>query len=170
MRAQEQEDFRSFVVHSSPRLLRTAYLLTGDRHEAEDLLQTALARLALAWRRVQAQEALDAYVRRTMVNALISSRRRRRVVTVDAAAATEPTAAAGPDLEARAVLWAALARLPVRQRAVVVLRYWEDLSEAETAQVLGTAIGTVKSQAARALAKLRADTGLSELAPLEVTR
>jgi len=166
----ERADFHAYVVARSTALLRTAYLLTGDRGDAEDLLQTALARLAVSWHRVQAREALDAYVRRTMVHQQISHWRRRRVPSVSVADVPETTSSGSiPGPETRLVLWTALQRLPARQRAAVVLRFWEDLSETETAAVLGCAVGTVKSQTSRALAKLRADTGLRDLAPTEMS-
>lgn len=169
MTTQEREAFRAFVTARSAGLLRSAYLLTGDRGEAEDLLQTALARLSVSWGRVRDKGALDAYVRRSMVHAQISHWRRKRPQTVAIDAVPEPAAAAGLDVETRLLLWQALQRLPSKQRAAVVLRFWEDLSEQETAAVLGVAVGTVKSQTSRALAKLREDTGLRDLAPAEMS-
>ena len=162
MDAQAREAFREYVEARSPALPRTVYLLTGSQHDAEDLLQTALAKTYLAWGRVREREALDAYVRRTMVNTRTSWWRRRRLDEAPVAAPPEPrrTGAerdAGEDLALSDALWSALARLPRRQRAAVVLRYYSDLSEAETAQVLGVSVGTVKSTTSRALAKLRED-------------
>jgi RNA polymerase sigma-70 factor (sigma-E family) len=150
-------------------LLRTAYLLTGDRHTAEDLVQTALAKLYLSWDRVERRELVDGYVRRILVNEHNSLWRRawkRREVTtdelpeqatssVDADVDADPAADSGQS----AALWEFVQTLPRRQRAVVVLRYYEELSEAETAAVLGVSVGTVKSQCSRALASMRARVG-----------
>ncbi len=164
MDEQGREDFRSFVVARSGALLRTAYLLTGNRADAEDLVQVTLAKTYLAWDRVREREALDGYVRRTMVNAQTSVWRRRRV---DERPVGElPEVAGGrdsaSDLVLHDALWRALAGLPRKQRATVVLRYYEDLSEAETARVLGVSVGTVKSTCSRALARLRDDAGLRD--------
>ena len=159
---QAREDFRTYVVGRSPALLRTAYLLTGSRADAEDLLQTALAKTYLAWDRIRDREALDGYVRRVMVNTQTSWWRRRKVdehpveVLPERGADRDDSA----DLDLHDALWAALAELPKRQRAMVVLRYYEDLSEAETARVLGVSVGTVKSTTSRALAKLRESSQL----------
>ena len=159
---QAREDFRSYVAARSPALLRTAYMLTGNRADAEDLLQTALAKTYLAWERIRDREAVDGYVRRVMVNTQTSWWRRRKV---DEYATDElperPTGRdATADLDLHDALWTALSTLPKRQRAMVVLRFYEDLSEAETAQVMGVSVGTVKSTTSRALAKLRDTSGL----------
>ena len=159
----EREAFREYVVGRSPALLRTAYLLTGDRSDAEDLLQTALAKTFLAWGRIRDPGALDGYVRRIMVNAQTSVWRRRRVEEYSTDELPEqpgrdPTA----DAELHDALWTALARLPKRARAAVVLRFYEDLSEAETADALGVTVGTVKSTVSRALVRLREDAGLRD--------
>jgi RNA polymerase sigma-70 factor (sigma-E family) len=157
MKAEDEEEFQGFVRSRWPRLLRTAYLLTGDRHLAEDLTQSALAKTYRFWHRVQRSDSPDAYVRRILVSCDKDRFRKRRVpehltdVPPDVMATQDDMARA----DQRALLAAALARLPRRQRAVVVLRYWEDLSEAEVAQILGCSPGTVKSQAAKALSKLR---------------
>lgn len=157
MDEQARATFRDYVAARSPALLRTAYLLTGNRADAEDLLQTALAKTYLAWDRIREREAVDGYVRRVMVNTRTSWWRRRRVderpTNVLPERRTERDAA--DDLALRDALWAALATLPKRQRAIVVLRYYEDLSEAETADLLGISVGTVKSTTSRALVKLR---------------
>jgi RNA polymerase sigma-70 factor (sigma-E family) len=145
------EEFRTFVEARYDRLLRTAYLLVGSADQAEDVLQSALLATMTRWRHVDQPEA---YVRRVMVNHLVTRWRRRRVVEV--LTAVLPERAAPPDQpELRDELWAALGRLPAGMRAVLVLRYWEDLSEADTADVLGCSIGSVKSQASRGLARLR---------------
>jgi RNA polymerase sigma-70 factor (sigma-E family) len=165
--ATAREEFRDYVAGRSAALLRTAYLLTGNHSDAEDLLQTALAKTYLAWPRIRDRQAVDAYVRRTMANTRTSWWRRDRHLTPvahDEHLAAMP--AAGRDRLADAdlhdALWTALGRLPRRQRAAVVLRYYEELSEAETAAALGVSVGTVKSTVARGLAKLRDDAGLRD--------
>jgi RNA polymerase sigma-70 factor (sigma-E family) len=162
LRPDEAAQFHEFVQARWPRLVRTAYLLTGDHGEAEDLVQTALAKAYVAWTRVQASDSPDAYVRRILVNANAARFRKRRITQLLGAA---PPEVRTPDpthrVDLRDALVQALARLPVRQRAVVILRYWDDLSEAEVARALGCSAGTVKSQASKGLAKLRADPALS---------
>ncbi|WP_433333577.1 SigE family RNA polymerase sigma factor [Spirillospora sp. CA-294931] len=156
----DREAYAAFVGARSDRLLRTAYLLTRDRGLAEDLLQEAMAKAWFAWRRLGDEP--EPYVRKIMVTTFVSWRRRRwRGETPtgdlpDTETARDATSAA----DERDVLWRALGRLPARQRAVIVLRYYEDLSEAQTADLLGCSVGTVKSQASRALAKLRVDDSL----------
>jgi RNA polymerase sigma-70 factor (sigma-E family) len=150
-------DFESWMAARQSRLLRTAYLLTGDVHAAEDLVQTALAKLYLAWDRVSGAESIDAYVRKILVNEHTTSWRRlwrhREVLTDEH---RRDVAIAGPEYDGVAdALWTAVRGLPERQRAVVVLRYYEQLSERETAEALGVSVGTVKSQASRALDALR---------------
>jgi RNA polymerase sigma-70 factor (sigma-E family) len=151
-----------------PALLRTAYLLAGDRHLAEDLTQTALEKAAASWARVRRADDVDAYVRRMLINTHLSRFRRRRVAEVLSAETPEP-ALTSPDpahrVAQRDQVLAALAGLPRRQRAVVVLRYWEDMTESQTAELLGCSIGTVRSQAHRALAKLRVSPLLTDDAP-----
>jgi RNA polymerase sigma-70 factor (sigma-E family) len=161
---QGREAFRAYVAARSPALLRTAYLLTGSRVDAEDLLQTALAKTYLAWDRIRDREALDGYVRRVMVNTQTSWWRRRRVDEYATDDLPEPGAGhdATDALVLHDALWTALGELPTRQRAMVVLRYYEDLSEAEAAQVMGVSVGTVKSTTSRALAKLRDTSGLRD--------
>jgi RNA polymerase sigma-70 factor (sigma-E family) len=157
----EPDRFAEFVTARSTRLLRTAYLLTHDWAHAEDLLQTALAKAWFAWRRIESDP--EPYIRKIMVNTYASWWRRRWNGEQPTSELPERT---GRDEYAPVVdrqsLWAALRRLPRRQRAVVVLRYFEDLSELDTAEILGTSVGTVKSQAARALARLRVDPALGE--------
>jgi RNA polymerase sigma-70 factor (sigma-E family) len=161
---QGPEAFRGYVAARSPALLRTAYLLTGNRADAEDLLQTALAKTYLAWDRIREREAVDGYVRRVMVNTQTSFWRRRKVDEYATGELPERPAGrdATNDLVLHDALWTALSALPKRQRAMVVLRYYEDLSEAETAQVMGVSLGTVKSTTSRALAKLRDTSGLRD--------
>jgi RNA polymerase sigma-70 factor (sigma-E family) len=153
--------FDEFVAARSPRLLRTAYLLTHDWALAEDLLQTALAKAWEAWQRIEGDP--EPYVRRIVVNAYASWWRRRWTHELPSESLPEQTARADPHggVDERDRLWRALGRLPRRQRAVLVLRYFEDLSEAEIADVLGCGVGTVKSQASRAIAKLRLDETLT---------
>jgi RNA polymerase sigma-70 factor (sigma-E family) len=155
----EPDRFAEFVATRSTRLLRTAYLLTHDWAHAEDLLQTSLAKTWFAWRRIHSNP--EPYVRRVMVNTYASWWRRRWNGEQPTQDLPERT---GRDefspVDDRQSLWAALRRLPRRQRTVVVLRFFEDLSEADTAEILGTSVGTVKSQTARALAKLRVDPAL----------
>ena len=164
MDEQGREAFRAYVAGRSPALLRTAYLLTGNRLDAEDLLQTALAKTYLAWDRIREREALDGYVRRIMVNSQTSRWRRRKVdeYATDVLPERGAHRDAADDLVLHDALWTALAALPRRQRAMVVLRYYEDLSEAETAAVLGVSVGTVKSTTSRALGKLRDTSGLRD--------
>ncbi|MFL6110893.1 MAG: SigE family RNA polymerase sigma factor [Catenulispora sp.] len=156
-------EFQHYMAARWPALVRTAYLLTGDQHLAEDLAQSTLTKVYASWRRVRRADDIDAYVRRVLVNTNASRFRKHRVaehltaVPYDATG-HEPHA----DLAQRSALMAALAGLPKRQRAVVVLRYWEDLSEREVADVLGVSPGTVKSQASRALARLRTSSALGD--------
>ncbi|MXG88302.1 SigE family RNA polymerase sigma factor [Nocardioides flavescens] len=146
-----QEDFEEFVRGRSDALVATALLLCGSRQSAEDLVQTALARAWPRWHAVDVSH--EAYVRRIMVNTYASWWRRRwnqERPTAD----LPQEAASAPDLDAHLDLRRAIARLPRRQRAVVVLRYFDDLSEVEIARTMGCSVGTVKSQAHRALRKL----------------
>lgn len=154
-------DFESWMIARQGRLLRTAYLLTGDVHAAEDLVQTALAKLYLAWDRVSAAPSVDAYARKILVNEHTSTWRRlwrHREVVSDTSTYDVPVTSEEYD-GVTAALWNAVRSLPERQRAVVVLRYYEQLSEKETADALGVNVGTVKSQASRALATLRDHLG-----------
>ncbi|WP_344577547.1 SigE family RNA polymerase sigma factor [Nonomuraea roseoviolacea] len=151
-------DFGAFVAARATSLLRVAYLACGDQSEAEDLLQTALERTYRNWERVR-HDTVEAYVRRVIVNAAISRARRRAILRIVPTRTPPETAARSSDLDLRHLLMDALRGLPPRQRAVVVLRYWEDLTEAQTAEVLGCTVGTVKSQASKALAKMRTALG-----------
>jgi RNA polymerase sigma-70 factor (sigma-E family) len=149
--------FDDFVAARSRALLRTAYLLTHDHDLAEDLLQTSLAKAWFAWKRIEG--APEPYVRKILVNTYASWWRRKwngeqpteRLPETPVHDAHEPTD-----------LWTAMERLPRRMRAVVVLRYFEDLTEAQAADVLRCSVGTVKSQTSKALAKLRIDPALAQ--------
>lgn len=156
--------FDAFVVARSPVLLRSAYLLTGDLGKAEDLLQTALAKTWPRWSRVERDGSGEAYVRRVLYTTYATWWRRRWRAEVPAE--TLPEAAAGDayaGVAERTELMRALAQLSAGQRAVVVLRYFEDRTEAETAELLGCSVGTVKSQCSRALARLRESPILTTL-------
>ncbi len=145
--------FDEFVAARSAALMHVAYLLTGNRHDAEDLLQVALARVAQRWGRIEEPEA---YVRRTLYTQSVSrlrALRRRPPEFLSATMADSATPLADVDL--RVALDLALRKLTARQRAVLMLRFYEDLSESQTAQVLGCALGTVKSQTRHALSRLR---------------
>jgi RNA polymerase sigma-70 factor (sigma-E family) len=157
MRAADDADFTAFVAASSRRLLRSAYLITGDLGRAEDLLQTALERAYRRWPTIRHTNVPEAYVRKMVVTAAIDASRRRSIRCTPLVAEELPGL---PDadiegLVSRVALLACVRQLPLRQRAVLVLRYFDDLTEAETARVLGCTVGTVKSQHARALARLR---------------
>jgi RNA polymerase sigma-70 factor (sigma-E family) len=164
--AAAREEFRDYVVGASPSLLRVAYLMTGNKADAEDLLQTTLAKTYLAWSRIRERESLDGYVRRVMLNTRTSWwRRSRHLPTAELGESTShpPTRRDDTaDVDLRDALWTALGGLSHRQRAAVVLRYYEDLSEPETAALLGVSVGTVKSTVSRALRKLRDDAGLRD--------
>ena len=155
-------EFDPFVLARSPALLRTAYLLVRDEAMAEDLLQTALTKAWFAWERIDGDP--ERYVRRILATTAASWWRRRWHRELPTAALPERSTAdgrvtgdgAGRDQD----LWNAVGRLPARQRAVVVLRWLEDRTEAETADLLGCSVGTVKSQCSKALAKLRIDAAL----------
>jgi len=146
-----EDEFHAFVVARTPALARTAYLLTGDAHLAEDLVQTALFKAAKAWHRIEGDP--EPYVRRILYTQNVSWWRRRRLKEQALGGYDAPAATADPDL--RLSLEQALARLTERQRTVLVLRYFEDLTEVQTAHALGISAGTVKSTTRQALARLR---------------
>ena len=153
-------DFDEFVAARSTGLLRTAYLLTHDHALAEDLVQTALAKAWFSWSRIEGEP--EPYVRKILVNTFASWWRRKWNGEHAYAEPPEPDPTGEHDTtDQRHDLWTAMGRLPRRQRAVVVLRFVEDLSEAETARLLGISTGTVKSQTSKALAKLRIDPALA---------
>jgi len=156
--------FRDFAAARLPALLRFAHLLTGERTSAEDLVQNALTRTALSWSRIRRQDDPEGYVRRTMVNLQTNVWRRRlwrEAPTGEPPEVMDPRSAEAA-YDDRDRMWRALATLPPRQRAVLVLRYYSDLSEAEIAETLGCSRGTVKSQAAKALGKLRLQTEFTD--------
>jgi len=148
----DRAGFEEFVVARRAALLRTAYLLTGSHADAEDLVQTALIKCVPHWKRIA--DRPEPYLRQVLARESISRWRRRRWRETSTDVLPEQTATA-PDLDQREILRQALGTLPPRQRAVIVLRYYEDLTEKETASVLGIAVGTVKSQAREGLARLR---------------
>src|SRR4051794_519496 len=153
-----EADFAAYLTARRASLLRTAYLLTGNRHDAEDLVQTAFAKLYLSWDKVRDRGSIDGYLKTILVNEHNSLWRRawkRREHTAEHAMLD--TAVHDPyDDGSGAALWDVVQTLPRKARAVVVLRYYEELTEAETAAILGISVGTVKSQTSRALATLRA--------------
>jgi RNA polymerase sigma-70 factor (sigma-E family) len=148
------EDFVEFATAAVPRLRRTAFLLCGDWHMAEDLAQTTLTKMFVHWRRIRRQDAVFSYASRTLVNTYIASRRGRK--SGEIVTDTVPEQILMPDSpETRMVVMSALATLAPRARAVVVLRFWADMSVQQVAEALGCSEGTVKSQTARALDKMR---------------
>ncbi|MDG4823835.1 SigE family RNA polymerase sigma factor [Asanoa sp. WMMD1127] len=153
-----QDSFRDYVAARLTGLSRAAYLLTGDRHLAEDLVQQALIQVASRWEKISAAGDPDPYVRRVLYHQHVSWWRRRRLVDQPHAAPPERAVAdqAVSDKDTELTVRQALRRLTPRQRAVLVLRYFEDLTEAQTAEVLGCSVGTVKSNTRDALARLRA--------------
>ena len=166
----EPDGFRDFVEARSPALLRSGWLLTGDWPAAEDLVQTALAAAWPRWASLRRPDAPELYVRKIMMNTFLRGRQRRW--NGEIATGRQPERAAYGDVfavvDARQSLLAALDRLPARQRAVVVLRYFADQTEAQTAAAMGCSVGAVKSHAAKALARLRDAPGLAELMSGEV--
>jgi RNA polymerase sigma-70 factor (sigma-E family) len=159
----------AFVAARSQALLRTAYLLTGDERAADDLFQSALLRTLQHWRRIRDYEALEGFVRQVMVNELRSWHRRKASREVVSSVVTDRLAPAyeSADLGQTDLIQRALLALPPRQRATIVLRYFEDLPEAEVARVLECSVGTVKSQTNKGLANLRA--AFRQLEPEEQT-
>jgi RNA polymerase sigma-70 factor (ECF subfamily) len=153
-----EAEFTAFVSARGAALVRTAYLLTGDHQAGEDLVQTALAKTYVAWPRIRDREAVESYVRRTMVTTQTSWWRRRWRGETPTADVPELARADADPVGAHAErdrIWRHLGRLSERQRAVLVLRFYEDLGEAETAALLGCSPGAVKSHTHRALARLR---------------
>ncbi|MEW2355263.1 SigE family RNA polymerase sigma factor [Spirillospora sp. NPDC029432] len=167
MGRRDEKSFAEFVAARGSALLRTASLLCGAHQDAEDILQSALEKAYRHWGRLDPDSDPEPYVRRILVNLVISRSRRWKVLKeIYMASPPElPGSSATHAVELRGTLMEELRRLGPRQRAVLVLRFWEDLSEAETARVLGCSVGTVKSQASRGLARLRErlDTNLAPM-------
>jgi RNA polymerase sigma-70 factor (sigma-E family) len=159
--AAADEEFTAFAVAAAPRLRRTAFLMCRDWHLAQDLTQITLAKMYVSWRRIWQTANLEAYSRRVLMHVLIDQRRRRSDSEIALAAPPEPAPHGGPDgsPELRVTLVDALATLPIRDRAIVVLRYWEDHSVETVADMLNLSPGVVKSQSARSLTRLRALLG-----------
>ena len=158
-----EAEFREFAIGRWPALVRFAYGLTGDTGHAEDLAQITLSKAYASWGRVRRADDPDAYVRRILINAHHTRFRKRRVREMTGPHLPEPVTADGTDaLDQRSDLIAALLELPPKQRAVVMLRYWDGLTETQAAAVLGCSVGNVKSQASRALAKLRTSPQLQD--------
>ncbi|MFD0269940.1 SigE family RNA polymerase sigma factor [Streptomyces sp. NPDC127106] len=158
-----EAEFTAYVQERRAALYATAYHLTGDRYEAEDLLQSALFSTYRAWDRISDKAAVGGYLRRTMTNLHISAWRRRKLNEYPTEelpeTATDTDAMRGTEL--RAVLWQALARIPEPQRTMLVLRYYEGRTDPEIAEILGISVGTVKSSIWRSLRRLRDDEALS---------
>jgi RNA polymerase sigma-70 factor (sigma-E family) len=155
-RAARDAEFESWLIAREPALQRTAHLLTGDVHTGQDLVQVTLAKLYLAWDRIRDRGSVDAYARKILVNEHRTAWRRpvRRREQVTESVPDRPAPDQSYDGQREAV-WSFVASLPPRQRAVIVLRFYEQLTEPEIADLLGISLGTVKSQSSRALAALR---------------
>lgn len=168
MRGPDEAEFGELVAARAHALRRTAYLLCGDWHQAEDLVQVTFMKLHASWHRVRRQEAFDAYLRKTLLRACVDEKRRarwRREAPTDVLPeVADPVA---PPDGVRDVLVAGLRQLPPRQRATLVLRFFEDLSVEETARLLACSPGTVKSQTSKGLAALRAIVDPAQLARTE---
>lgn len=160
MAGRDRDLFAEFVAARSGALHRAAYLMVGDVGLAQDLVQEALTKTYVAWPRLRDPANAEAYTRKAITTTAISWFRRKSFAERPSDAIPDRVAAGPADAaDERAWLWAALLELPVRQRAAVVLRYYEDLSEAQTAAAMGCAVGTVKSQVSAALTKLRERLG-----------
>ncbi|MEV0563113.1 SigE family RNA polymerase sigma factor [Dactylosporangium sp. NPDC050588] len=158
-----EADFVDYARAAAPRLRRTAYLLCHDWHLAQDFTQTTLAKLFVHWRRIQRRDAPDAYARKVLLRVFLDHQRRSSSRELVVPRIAEPEAR--PDQpELRLTLLEAMAHIPARDRAILVLRYWEDQSVDTVADLLGIPTGTVKAQSARALTRLRRLLGTTELA------
>lgn len=159
-RALRDEEFSAFVAAAAPRLKRTAFLMCQDWHLAQDLTQTTFAKMYASWSRIWRAENLEAYSRRVLVNTLLDQRKRRSHSELVLAEPPEPPGH-GPDAttDLHVTLLRALATLPVRDQAIVVLRHWEDQSVDSVAEILGVSVSVVKMQNARSLQRLRALLG-----------
>jgi RNA polymerase sigma-70 factor (sigma-E family) len=160
----DPDGFREFVHAHSPQLLRTAWLITRDWHDAEDLVQTALAKTLPRWEKLTRHDNPQLYIRKVMVNTFLSWRRRRSSTEMVLEKLPDsPTADQFDGSDLHALVLTAVRNLPPRRRAIVALRFFDDLTYADTATALGCHIGTVKSQTARALRQLRTDPDLTTL-------
>ncbi|TVT21858.1 SigE family RNA polymerase sigma factor [Amycolatopsis rhizosphaerae] len=161
MNEREEQEFAEYFATRRDSARRTAYLLCGDWHRADDLAQTAFVALHRRWRKIRDRAATDAYLRRTLIRASIDESRRpwRREQQVEQVPEPEPSPSLDERVAARADLMTGLRAVPPKQRAVLVLRYFEGLDVARVAKVLGCSEGNVKSQTARGLANLRAALG-----------
>ncbi|MBO2448313.1 SigE family RNA polymerase sigma factor [Actinomadura barringtoniae] len=153
MKREARESFAAFVAARSAGLMRTAYVLTGDQHAAEDLLQTALTKTAARWKNVV--DNPEAYVRKVMYHEQVNRWKRRGRESALPASWEQTDRDRSGDVDLRLSLQQALLALPPRKRAVLVLRYFEDLPESQVAEILGCSVGTVRSQTHRAIARLR---------------
>jgi RNA polymerase sigma-70 factor (sigma-E family) len=163
--ASDAEHFAAFVAARGPTLLRAATLLSGSQHDGEDLLQGALERSYRRWPSLRRSGRAEAYVRRALVNAVINRSRRFRLLREESVPSV-PEVAVPDEFDSvtnRDWLLTALRSLPTRQRAVLVFRYFEDLSESEVSQLMNCSVGTVKSQTSRALARLRQDASVQAM-------
>jgi RNA polymerase sigma-70 factor (sigma-E family) len=162
---EDDGELHAFIEGRRDRLFRSAFLLCGDRHEADDLVQATLLKVVMAWRRLDRIDNVEAYARRTLLSVFIASRRRMwRRETPHADLPERPGTSVGaddPDSEQTRAVLAALAGLPVKQRAVLVLRYWEDLTVEATASALNMRPGTVRSHASRGIAAMRSAVPLA---------
>jgi RNA polymerase sigma-70 factor (sigma-E family) len=145
VRERDEDEFSAFVRAHHARTFRVVYLLTGDYHQAEDIMQVTFLRLYQRWGRVSAMRDPAAYVRKVAVSQVWSWRRRRSSGEVAVLQLVDLDGPGSVDAVADQALWSAVLTLPARQRAVIVLRFYEDLSAAQTAEILGMAVGTVKS-------------------------
>ncbi|MGW9437027.1 SigE family RNA polymerase sigma factor [Streptomyces sp. NPDC055607] len=170
MNSTSDEEFHDFMTSRWPSLLRTAYLLTGSHHDAEDLAQSTLARAYVKWNHVRRSDDMAAYARQIMIH-IHADRFRKRVVRewFTPRLPEIPVADQTSHVDRRSALVDALGRLPARQRSAVVLCYFEDMTHAQVAAALGTRVGTIRSQITRGLAKLRQDGLLAALAERPAT-
>lgn len=163
-----EDEFVQFAEAVAPRLRRTAFLLCGDWHTAEDLAQTTLAKVFASWRRIRDEDAVGSYAMRTLLNSYLAESRKKRLgELLTDRVPDRPVDSPSPEL--RMAVLEALATLPPRARAVVILRYWADQSVDQTAALLGCSPGNVKSQSARALDKLRVLLDDTAAEPLDDT-
>jgi RNA polymerase sigma-70 factor (sigma-E family) len=172
MRQADEDEFTAYVAASSARLRRTAFLICGDWQHAEDAVQNTMVKLYSSWAKVRDRESLDGFVRTTLIRGLIDEGRRpwRRERPVEALPDRAEPGSGRSGSDDRVTMLSALAGVPPRQRAVLVLRFYEDCDVAEAARLLGCSEGNVKSQTARGLARLRDLLGDAELVHADTTR